>query len=452
MTQPWPMDLPQSAEQIRSIHAARKKLAVERALRAPFMAPRLTGVDVDRLDDPDEWRKIPPLTKDELRALPSDVFYRDFCIAPPATAVEYWRSGGATGKPLFYPRAQEDMDYMLGVAFRRIWPCIGATAADTVHVSFPMGIHPVGQLTPRSAELEGIGTVWAGAGTTTPSAVQLRLIEALRPTILAAMPSYALHLANVARLEGIDLAAGSVRKLLMSAEPLTRAKRAKLEREWNATVYNSFGMTEGAMTSVERDGVGRDGPGGVVPGGMVAFTDLFYLEVIDPSSGDAVAEGEVGALVMTPLWSNTITPFLRWLTGDMVRLVAQPRTDDPFSVFPVLDHALRTEGFFKVRGVNINHGDLEDFMFDRQEVTDFKAEVAATDGVDRLRLLVELEEGGPSGGGRRAKAEALAAAVRLTFEVTAEIELLAAGTIAKDFENSVKAPRFVDRRNEQGND
>ena len=90
-----------------------------------------------------------------------------------------------------------------------------------------MGIHPVGQLTPRSAEMEGVGTVWAGAGTTTPSAVQVRLIQDLRPTILAAMPSYALHLANVARLEGIDLASGSVKKLLMSAEPLTPAKREK---------------------------------------------------------------------------------------------------------------------------------------------------------------------------------------------------------------------------------
>ena len=48
----------------------------------------------------------------------------------------------------------------------------------------------------------------------------------------------------------------SVEKLLVSAEPLTDAKRAKLARSWGATVYNSFGMTEGAMTSVERHGLG----------------------------------------------------------------------------------------------------------------------------------------------------------------------------------------------------
>ena len=47
---------------------------------------------------------------------------------------------------------------------------------------------------------------------------------------------------------------------------------------------------------------------------------------------------------MTPLWSTTITPFVRWLTGDIVRLRPQVRSDDPYSVFPVLEHALRTEG------------------------------------------------------------------------------------------------------------
>ena len=51
---------------------------------------------------------------------------------------------------------------------------------------------------------------------------------------------------------------------------------------------------------------------------------------------------------------------------------------------------LRTEGFFKVRGVNINHGDLEDFMFGQRTVSDFRCEVVATGGNDELKLFVEL--------------------------------------------------------------
>lgn len=429
----WALGLPKSRREIEAIHRVKKRLALARAKQSKFLAKRVSGIDVRKLDDPAEWGKIPVLTKDELRKLSTEEFYRDFCIAPRAHAVEFWRSGGATGKPLFYPRSAEDMRYMLGVAFRRIWPCIGATAKDTVHVSFPMGIHPVGQLAPRSAEMEGLATIWAGAGTTTPSEVQLDLILSLKPTIVAAMPSYALHLANVAEARGIDLAASGVKKLLVSAEPLTEAKRAKLARGWGAAVYNSFGMTEGAMTSVERHGLGA----------MVAFTDLYFLEVIDSASGKPVAPGETGALVMTPLWSNTITPFLRWFTGDIVRVRPQKKSGDPFSIFPILEHALRTEGFFKIRGININHGDLEDFMFQQGAVQDFKGEaVTAADGQDRLRLLVELRRGADAGEAARA----LVAAVKTKFEQTCEVEVLAAGTLAQEFEKSVKAPRFADKR------
>ncbi len=429
---PWTLGLPRDAAAIDAIHRARKPLALERARRSKLLAPRLQGIRPDRLDDPAEWGRIPLLTKDELRKLSTAQFYADFCIAPISASRELWRSGGSTGKPLFYPRSAEDLDYNIGVGFRRIWPCIGAGAGDIVHTAFPLGIHPVGQATPRSAQMEGLATNWAGAGTTTPTPVQLELIRELEPTILAAMPGYALHLANVAEAQGIDLAAGSVRKLLVSAEPLTAAKRTKLERAWGAKVYNSFGMTEGTMATVERDGVD----------GMVAWTDLLYLEVVDAASGKPVAPGEQGLLVMTPLWSNTITPFLRWLTGDVVRLVPQARTDDPFSVFPVLHHDLRTEGFFKIRGINVNHGDLEDFLFAESAITDFRAEALNDGALDALRLQIEVRRGADPAVLRGGIADR----VNATFGLTPQVEVLETGTLARDFEQAVKVPRFVDRR------
>jgi len=425
------LGIPKSPVDIERSHRERKRLAVERAMASPYMRQRLSGIDPAKLDDTEMWARIPVLTKDELRKLPLEDFYSEFCVGVDK-AVEFWRSGGATGKPLFYPRSQTDMDHMMGVAFRRIWTCIGATAADRLHVSFPLGIHPVGQLAARSAEMEGLATIWAGAGNTTPSANQIELILSLGATIVAAMPSYALHLANVAEAEGIDLANSAVRKLLVSAEPLTAAKRAKLERVWGADVYNSFGMTEGAMTSVERDGLGA----------MIAWSDLFVLEVIDASSGKLLGPGQEGMLVMTPIWSNEITPFLRWQTGDIVTLQPQAPSEDPFSVFPILDHRLRTEGFFKVRGVNVNHGDFEDFMFGVSAVTDFKADVIATDGNDLMRVYIELKRGAV---GAAAESE-LAAAIKRTFEITPEITALEPGSIAREFERSVKAPRFIDRR------
>ena len=55
----------------------------------------------------------------------------------------------------------------------------------------------------------GIGTIWCGAGTNTPSLTQLELIRDLKPTIWCGMGSYGLHLANLAEAQGFDLASAA---------------------------------------------------------------------------------------------------------------------------------------------------------------------------------------------------------------------------------------------------
>jgi len=401
-------------------------------MQAPFYRDRLRGIDVVRLDDPEVWTRIPTLTKDELRTIPPQRFHDEFCIQPRTKVVEYWRSGGVTGRPLFYPRSAEDMQHGM-LAFHRAWPLIGATAEDCVHISFPLGVHPVAHLYARAAEDAGLGTIWCGAGTNTPSEVQLELIDQLKPTIWAGMPSYGLHLANLAEAKGFDLERSSVRKLIVAAEPLSPVKRQKLERMWGAEVFDHFGMTEAAFIAGEDQR--HDG--------LYVWSDLFFVEVVDEKTGLPVPEGEVGMLVVTPLWNNTVTPFLRWSSGDLVSLKATGGADGPWSVFPVMRHARRTIGFFKVRGVNINHSDLEDAMFRDPEIADFRAEVYnSAAGNDVLHLMVEARRGTRADGvGSR-----VAETIRHTFQVTPEITLLEPGTIARDFEANIKAPRFIDKR------
>ncbi|MGE4014419.1 MAG: phenylacetate--CoA ligase family protein, partial [Alphaproteobacteria bacterium] len=260
-------------------------------------------------------------------------------------------------------------------------------------------------------------------------------LQSLRPTIWAGMSSYALHLANLAEARGIDLAAGSVRTVLVSAEQLTDAKRAKIARSWGATVYDSFGMTEAAMIAVEGPtSVGR---------GMIAYTDMYYLEVIDEATGDPVPEGQAGSLLVTTLWSNAVTPFIRWKSGDFVSLTRQQRwRGDPYSVFPILKHAHRTSGFFKIKGVNVNHTEFEDIIFARPEIADFKCELITRNDQELMRVVVEVKRGVDGA----AAAPALATAIKERFESTPDVVVQELGTIAREFETSVKAPRFVDKR------
>jgi phenylacetate-CoA ligase len=424
-----PLALPRSRAEIEAIQRPRKRLAVETARRAPFYRGKLDHIDLAKLDDPAEWAKIPILDKDMLRALSDQAFYAQFCL--PGPVAEYWRSGGSTGTPLFYPRSPIDMDYAL-LSFARVFQCAGCTRGARAHLSFPLGIHPVGQVLARAAQREGIAVNWAGSGTTTPSALQIELIQRLEPDIWLGMSSYGLHLANLAELRGIDLARGSVRKILCSAEPLSDAKRAKIARAWGAEVFDTFGMTEAGMMGAEAPA--RDG--------FHVWTDLYAIEVVDPETGLPVPEGTVGALVVTPLWTNTITPFLRWSSGDLVSYRAEGASDGPFSVFPVIKHAHRTTGFFKLRGININHAELEDFMFRNALVGDFKAELVTVRDLDGLRLSIEIKPGADA----EAVAARLAEDMRNSFEVTPELVVLDRGSLAKEFESGVKAPRFVDRR------
>ena len=427
------LELPKSRDELRDLQRTRLETAFERAQRAPWYRGKLDHIDPAKLSDREEWQKIPIIDKDTLRELNHAEFMDQLCVAPPGEIAEYWRSGGATGKPLFYPRTFADVRYAL-LSWHRSFPCVGAVAGDFCHISFPLGIHPAGQIWARSAHDLNIGMNWAGAGAAMPSEAQLALIEMTEPTILIAMSSFALHLANLAEAKGVDLANGSVRTVVCSAETLSAAKREKLARQWGAEIYDVFGMSEAGLMGAEAS----------EHDGIHIWSDMYFCEVVDPDSGEQLPDGEVGTFCVIPLLTNHATPFLRWNSGDMVSMHDHGTSDGPFSeLFPMIRHAHRTTGFFKVRGINVNHAEFEDFIFRIPEVQDFQA-VLFTDNtaLETLKVLIEIrrdEDLDPV-------LDRLGSAIKNTFEIQPVVEALELGTLAKRFEGSVKAPRFVDER------
>lgn len=427
-----PLQLPSSKQQIENIWRERLPVVVEQAKAAPFHKKRMDGIDPAKCGDYEEFRKIPILDKEELRALSPQQFMTDFNQAPREKIHEYWRSGGSTGKPLFYPRTFEDMPYLY-LGFSRGVQICGIGSGDTVHDAFPLGIHPVGHMYARVCQQLGAGVNWAGAGNSTPSALQIQLIDQMKPTVWMGMSSYGIHLANLAKAEGIDLSQSSVKKMITSAEPLSAAKREKIQRQWGAEIFDTFGMTECCLMGAE----GNDHDG------FHIWTDMFFIEVLNPETLEPVAEGEEGTLVVTPLWTNNATPFVRWNAGDLVTYREELNDAGDYSIFPVVKHAHRTTGFFKVRGVNITHSDFEDFMFASPEVNDFKCElVTGDDDLDLLQVSIEVREGEDAAD----VVKALGGKIKNVFEVTPKLIVLETGSIAREFESSVKAPRFADKR------
>jgi phenylacetate-CoA ligase len=302
-------------------------------------------------------------------------------------------------------------------------------------MAFPIGIHPAGQVWARSAQIYGVGMAWVGAGNVVPPVMQLELMRTLRPTVLMGMSSFALHLANVAEQNGVDLGTLDVRKIVCSAETLSEAKRANLKRRWNADVFDVFGMSEAGLMGAENS----------AHDGIHIWTDLFFVEVIDPQSGRPLAPGEVGTFCVTPLWTGHATPFLRWNSGDLVSLVDRSKGSGRYAdLFPMIRHANRTTGFFKIRGINVNHAELEDAVFGLDAIIDFQAVLETEDAgsLERLRMRVEVKRGAS----HDAASSALAGLLYSRFQVRPAVEILELGTLGKEFEKSVKAARFVDKR------
>jgi phenylacetate-CoA ligase len=92
--------------------------------------------------------------------------------------------------------------------------------------------------------------------------------------------------------------------------------------------------------------------------------------------------------------------------------------------------------------VNINHAEFEDFVFRIVEINDFKVELRTDQDRELLKLMIEVKRGVD----QAAAAHTIVDKVRAQFEVRPEVEVLPTGTLAKDFEASIKAARFVDRR------
>ncbi len=426
------LDIPADRATLDALQAERRRDAVRRAKTAPLMAERLAGIDPDRATEPEVWSQIPILDKEQLRALSVEDFYTRFCIAPRSQVVEYWRSGGSTGRPLFYPRTALDIRHcMLG--FKRVLALAGFWVQDIAHMSLPLGIHPAGHLMARSGSELGVGMVWAGGGNTAPSKAQLDMIRMFRPSAWIGMASYGLQLANLARAEGFDLAGAGIEKILCTAEPLSPSKRAKLAALWGAEVRDCFGMTEMMMLG------GED----AAQAGFRFWDDFCYPEVLDPETLEPVPDGREGVLVVTSLVTNHATPFLRWNTGDIVvRSKGTAAAAGPFAVFPVIRHAHRTAGFVKVRGINIGFTDFEDLMFRSPVVADFR--VAVTFDGTRDALEVELEL--PHGVAAEAAVTAVTQDIDRVFGLKPTPRVVPAGTIAQAFEGTVKPARFTDRR------
>jgi phenylacetate-CoA ligase len=283
--------------------ALRAQLAyLERS--SPFYRERLAGART--LDE------APLLTKSELRASQAarPPFGEHLC-APREALVRMHVTSGTTGEPVAIglTRADHEANSAIGGAAFAI---AGVRDTDLIAHCLNYALYAGGIADHMALEASGATVVPVGVG---QSQRLLDLIPRLGLTAIYGTLSFPAHLAGRAREAGIDPAALGLRHIVTAGEPGAglSALRDGIERDWGASVADTFGMSDVWSTMGGACGAGE--------GLHLTVGDHAVLELIDPDTGDALelADGATGELVWTHL-RREASPLLRYRSGDLAQV------------------------------------------------------------------------------------------------------------------------------------
>ena len=289
------------------------------------------------------------------------------------------QTSGTTGKPLYWLDTAESWEAMLD-NWERVYRAADVRSGDRIFLAFSFGMFLGFWTAFESAARLGCMRIPGGGMS---SVARLRAVINIGATVLCCTPTYALRLAEVATEEGIDLAAGKVRRIMVAGEPGGSLPhvRGRIEKAWpGARVADHHGMTETGPVSYECPRR---------PGVLHVMESAFVAEVIDPSTGVAVAVGRRGELVLTTL-QRVGSPLLRYRTGDLVELGSDGRCECGSGEMSLVGGILgRTDDMLVVRGVNVYPAAVDEVIRRFADVAEYRVEVDEDRSLAELRVLVE---------------------------------------------------------------
>ncbi len=404
-----------------------------RAALAPFYREALSraGVTPDLVRSADDVSRLPFTVKDDLRRN----YPLGLVTVPRAEVARVHGSSGTTGKPTFVAYTRGDLERWSGLCARFL-TAGGLRAEHLVHVAFGYGLFTGGFGLHQGIERVGAGIVPA-AGGNTPR--QVMLLRDLRPEVLVCTPSYALHIAEVARADGLDPRELGLRYGHFGGEPWTEEMRSAIEAELGIEAFNNYGLSEVIGPGVSGECSRRSG--------MHVSEDHFLVECLDPDSLAPVADGEVGELVFTSLTKEAM-PVLRYRTRDLASLDRSPcacgRTGARMSRV-----VGRSDDMLIIRGVNVFPSQIEEALL-RVEGTapHYLIEVARPGTLDEAVVKVEIRPRNFSDEMRQMVElrDRIDHEIHSVTGIRMKVELVAPHTLAR---SEGKARRVLDHRTER---
>ena len=378
---------------------ARLPETIARAMTAPGWAKQLAGIDPKSVINRAALAKLPILRKSELTTLQKE--------NPPFGGFNVATVGGVrrlllSPGPIFEPEGA-GRDWW-GAA--RALYAAGFRAGDIVLNTFAYHLTPGGFIMESGAHAIGCAVIPAGPGNTEQ---QLEAIAHLKPSCYLGTPDFLKILLDAAVKAGKD--ASSLRRGLVSGAALPASLRQELGGR-GVAVLQCYATAELGVIAYESPA--RDG---------MIVNEHLLIEIVRPGTGDPVAEGEVGEVVVTSF--NRDYPMIRLATGDLSAVLA--------GISPCGRTNMRIKGWMgradqttKVKGMFVHPGEIAEVARRHPALGRVRLTVTRADEQDVMTLLAECTA--PEAG----LAEAVAVSLQAVTKLRGTIKLVAPGTLPND--------------------
>lgn len=284
-------------------------------------------------------------------------------------------SGTSTGEPMAWVDTPESWEAMLK-CWQRVFEAAGLVKGrDRIFFAFSFGPF-LGFWTAYEAAAKDFLVIPAGG---LSSQARLEAMARYGATVLCCTPTYALRLGElIGESSGVERMSLRINKIIVAGETggSVPEVRKRLEKLWDARVFDHHGMTEVGPVSYESEDMPRC---------LIVMEEAYLAEIVDPKTGEEVPDGECGELILTTL-DRTACPLLRYRTGDWVKKkLHRGRL--------VLEGGImsRVDDMVVVRGVNVYPSAIEAVVREFPEVIEFMVEQRKVDAMDEIELLVEMD-------------------------------------------------------------
>lgn len=363
------------------------------------MANQLAGVDTASVVNRTELTKLPVLRKTDLmQAQSANPPFGGFVKESALPGTRVFMSPG----PVWEPQVTGGDPWQGARALH----AAGIRKGQRVHNAFSYHLTPGGFILDESARALGCVVFPAGVGNTES---QIAAMHHFKPEAFIGTPDYLKILLDAAEETGQPVTC--LNRAMVSGGALFPTLREHYENI-NIITRQCYATADLGIVAYETDANGECVPGMIINEGLI-------VEIVRPGTGEPVAKGDVGELVVTRLHGDY--PLVRFATGDMSRFIEEPSPCGRTGV-RIAGWMGRADQRTKVKGMFVDPGQLDVIFELNDDIRRVRLNVTRQGETDHAELLVQLgDDRAVTANGGDAMQQEIAQAFRSSTGLSADV-------------------------------